>query len=79
MRKPAFRILENKDSDQLCGKCTADQRDQHLCFCYIDSKIPLPSKSKFQASSHLPWGVQPGLILTYLETQKTGFRAMWLK
>ena len=29
MRKPAFCIWENKDADQL------------LCFCYIDSTIPL--------------------------------------
>ena len=36
MRKPAFHICENKDEDQLCGNCTADQR---LCFGYIDSTI----------------------------------------
>ena len=43
MRKPAFCICENKDADQLCGNRTADQR---LCFHYIDSTIPLLSKSK---------------------------------
>ena len=32
MRKPAFCICENKDSDQ------------HLCFRYIDSIIPLVPK-----------------------------------
>ena len=54
MRKPTFCICENKDADQLCGY------DQRLCFRYIDSTIPLLSKSnrkainpKFQASSHL--------------------------
>ena len=47
-RKPTFCICENKDADQLRGNCKADQR---LCFCYIDSTIPL--LSKFQASSHL--------------------------
>ena len=30
--------------------------DQHLCFLYIDSTIPLPPKSK---SSHLLWIVNP--------------------
>ena len=41
MRKPTFYICENKD--------------QGLCFRYIFSTIPLLSKSKFQASSHLLW------------------------
>ena len=40
VRKPAFCICENKDTDQLCGNRTADQR---LCFRYIDSTIPLLS------------------------------------
>ena len=43
MRKPAFYICENKDANQLCGNRTADQR---LCFRYIDSTIPLLSKSE---------------------------------
>ena len=42
MRKPAFCLCENKDTDQLCGNRTADQR---LCFRYIDSTIPLLPKS----------------------------------
>ena len=42
MRKPAFCICENKDADQLRGNREADQR---LCFNYIDSTIPLLSKS----------------------------------
>ena len=49
MRKMAFCICENKDADQLRGNREADQR---LCFRYMDSTIPLLSKSKFQASSH---------------------------
>ena len=52
MRKPAFCVCENKDADQLCSNRTADQR---LCFRYIDSAIPLLSKSQFQDSSHLLW------------------------
>ena len=43
MRKPAFCICENKDTDQLCSNCAADQRP---CFRYTDSTIPLLSKSE---------------------------------
>ena len=50
MRKLTFCICENKDADQLRGHREADQR---LCFRYIDSMIPLLSKSAFQASSNL--------------------------
>ena len=38
MRKYAYCICKNKDADQLCSKCAADQR---LCFCYLNSTIPL--------------------------------------
>ena len=41
MRKPAFCICKNKDADQLRGNHKADQ---HLCYRYIDSTIPLLSK-----------------------------------
>ena len=43
VRKPAFCICENKDTDQLRGNCEADQ---HLCFRYTDSTIPLLPKSE---------------------------------
>ena len=43
MRKLAFCISKNKDADQLCRNRTADQR---LCLRYIDSTIPVLSKSK---------------------------------
>ena len=36
MRKPDFRLSENKGADQLRRNCEADQR---LCFCYTDSTI----------------------------------------
>ena len=39
-RKPAFCISENKGTDQL------PTADQHLCFHYTDSTIPLLPKSK---------------------------------
>ena len=50
IRNPTFCIGENKDADQLRGNREADQR---LCFRYIDSTIPLLSKTEFPASSHL--------------------------
>ena len=46
VRKPAFCICENKDSDQLRGNREADQR---LCFRYTDSTIPLLSKSEISS------------------------------
>ena len=46
MRKPTFCLCENKDANQLCGYREADQR---LCFRYIDSTIPLLSKSKISS------------------------------
>ena len=42
MRKLDFCICENKDADQLRENREADQ---HLCFRYIDSTIPLLPKS----------------------------------
>ena len=44
--KPTICICENKDADQLRGNREADQR---LCFRYMDSAIPLLSKSKISS------------------------------
>ena len=38
IRKTTTCIGVNKDADQLCSHCTADQR---LCFSYSESSIPL--------------------------------------
>ena len=51
LRKPDFCICENKDADQLCSNCTADQR---ICFRYMDKTIPclrLSKISSFKLSS----------------------------
>ena len=48
MTKPFFCICENKDADQLCSNCAADQR---LCFHYTDSTIPQKMKIEFVISS----------------------------
>ena len=65
MRKPAFCICENKDADQLCGNREADQS---LCFCYIDSTIPLLPKSEISSLQPSSLAVQPSLCLTWWET-----------
>ena len=77
MRKQAFCICENKGTNQLQSNCAADKR---LCFSYIDSTIPLFSKSeisKLQPSPD-PETVEPGLCRTCSETTKTDFLAMRL-
>ena len=76
MRKPFFCICENKDADQLCGNREADQR---LCFSYIDSAIPLLSKSEISSCQPASVVVQPGLCGTWSETPKTGFLTTRLK
>ena len=65
MRKPAFCICENKDTDQLRGNREAHQR---LCFRYIDSMMPLLSKSEISSLKLSSVAVQPGLCRTRLET-----------
>ena len=76
MRKPAFCICENKDADQLPGNREADQR---LCFRYIDSTIPLLSKSEISSLYSSSVAVQPGLCQTWSQTPKTGFLRTRLK
>ena len=46
MGKPTICIGENKDADQLRGNREADQ---HLCFRYSDSTIPLLLKSEISS------------------------------
>ena len=70
MRKPAFCICENKDSDQLRGNRKADQR---LCFCYTDSTIPLLPKSEISSLQPSSVAVQPGLCGTRSKTPKNRF------
>ena len=70
MRKPAFRICENKDADQLRGNREADQ---HLCFRYTDSTIPLLPKSGISSLKLSSVAVQPGLCGTRSNTPKNVF------
>ena len=67
MRKPDFCICENKGADQLHDSRAADQ---HLCFHYTDSMIPLNFLNpEFQYSM----AVQPGLFQTRSETPEDRF------
>ena len=73
MRKPTFCICENKGADQLRGNHATDQR---LCFCYIDSLIPL--LPNLQASNNLLWLYSPFCGGPESGTPKTGFLVMGL-
>ena len=70
MRKLTFCICENKDADQLRGYLEADQR---LCFRYLDSMIPLLSKSEISSLWPSSVAVQPGLCRTRSETRMLVF------
>ena len=76
MRKPDFCICKNKDADQLRGKLEADQ---HLCFRYTDSTVPLLAKCEISSLKPSSVAVQPGLCQTWSETTKTGFLITRLK
>ena len=69
MRKPTFCICENKDADQLHYR----EADQCLCFRYIDSTIPLLSKSEISSLQPFSVAVQPGLCRTRSETRMLVF------
>ena len=70
MRKPTFCLCKNKDADQLRGNREADQR---LCFRFIDSTIPLLSKSEISSFKPFSVAVQPGLCRTRSETRMLVF------
>ena len=70
MRKPTFCICQSKDADQLRGNCEADQR---LYFRFLDSMIPLLSKSEISSLWPSSVAVQPGLCRTRSETRMLVF------
>ena len=75
MRKLDFCLCENKGADQLRSNCEADQ---HLCFRYMDSTIPLLLKSEISSFYPSCVAVQANLFRTWSETPKTGFLASQL-
>ena len=72
MRKWDYCLCENKGAVQLRSNCEADQ---HLCFRYMDSTIPVLLKSDFTSFLAASVTVQTGLGQTWSETLKTGFLA----
>ena len=70
MRKPFFRICENKDADQLRDNPEAD-----LCLCFRYKASTIPLLPKYKISSLLPSSVtaQPGKCQARSETPKTSF------
>ena len=75
MSKPYFCLCKNKGADQLRSDCEADQ---HLCFRYTDSTIPLLTKSELSSLLSSSVVVQPGLCRTWSEDPKTGSLMTWL-
>ena len=76
MKRPDFSLCENKGADQLCSNCTADQ---HHCFCYMASTIPLCHISKNSSFQPASVTVHADLCRTWSETPKTGFLRLQLK
>ena len=75
MRKPTFRICENKDADQLRGNREADQR---LCFRYLDSTMPLLSKSKNFKPLAISCGCTAWFVSDLVRIHIVGFLTLWL-
>ena len=74
--KRDYYLCQNKDADQLFSYCTADQ---HFCFRYSDSAIPLLVKSGNSSFYPTSMTAQTGLCQTWSETPKIGFLASRLK
>ena len=72
VRKPTFCIGENKGAVQLRSNCEADQ---HLCFRYTDSTIPLFSKIKI---SSLFCASTARFVSDLFKTHIVGFLMTWL-
>ena len=70
MRKPAFRICEDKDADQLRGNTAAHQR---LYFHIKDRTISLLLKYKISCLLPSSMFVQVSLCRTWSEPLKTVF------
>ena len=70
MRKLDLCTCKNKGADQLHSNCTADQ---HLCFRYLDSTIPLLLIAKISSILPSSVSVQADLCRTWLEPPKTCF------
>ena len=68
-------LCENKGADQLQSNPASDQ---HLCFRFIDSTIPLLSSLEISSLLLSSVDVKAGLRRTWSDTLKTGFLMTWL-
>ena len=57
--------------------CASTQSDQHLCYCRLDSIIPVLAIARFQDPSYSS-AEQASLSLNWSQTPKTGFLVTWL-
>ena len=73
MRKLEFCLGKNKDADQLCSNCTADQR---LCFRYNDSTIPLLLKSKISSFQPSSVAAKAGLFQAWVRNTEDQFSSV---
>ena len=53
--------------------CENNNADQRICFCFIDSIIPLLAKTEISNPKLVSVAVLPGLCLTWSETPYPGF------
>ena len=72
--KPAIFICENKGSDQPCSELAADQ---HFCFQYKDSIIPLLPKLEIWSVA-IFCGCAAWFVSELVTNPKDSFFAMWL-
>ena len=76
MRKPVYTICEQQ---RRRSPWASTQSDQHLCFCCLDSIIPLVSISEISSLCLAPVVAQAGLSLPWLQPPNMGFLVMWQK
>ena len=74
IRKPDFRLCENKDADQLRSYCEADQR---LCFKHMDSTIPFLIQN-FQPLA-IFFACTAWFVLDLFGNHIVGFLMTWFK
>ena len=70
MGKPTICIGGNEGANQLRSNCEADQ---HLCFRYMYSTIPLLLKSEISSFYPSSGAAQAGLCWTWSETRRPVF------
>ena len=76
MRKQTICICQNKGADQLCGNHEADQR---LCFRFMDTTIPLLSKSENFQPPAIFWDCTARFVSDPFGNHIVSFLITWLQ